>query len=194
MPLSLPRFTFLNGPKGSGKTTLCNLLVSDPQVCVVAFAAPIRQACTATFFPDSQFDLDFDLRSQEKKNEYLPNSTVSIREWMVGFGHWMRLLMGTTVFSEIALRTCMENDFHYSRFVLDGTRTDDDLYAFMRANAKDCVLIQIKRRDASWDGDLGGYLCPFGLPVYTITNNGEPRDMLRQLAQWFPEADDLSQL
>jgi 2-phosphoglycerate kinase len=51
--IRLPRFTFIHGPKGTGKSTLADLLArADSGIAVCSFAEPIREALLAVFYPE----------------------------------------------------------------------------------------------------------------------------------------------
>jgi hypothetical protein len=185
--IPLPRFTFLNGPKGSGKTTLCALLQGqDFELCPVAFVEPIRNALLAIFYPDELYTPGgMDLRDQKVKFLSLPipnaaGKAVPIRNWMLWFGAQMRSAHGDDVFGRLAMRTCDLNAAYYPRFILDGARIEGDIHPFYHLYPDDCLLIQLHRPGCDWTGDLGSYLSsPHSI---NLPNVGKPTDMLTELA------------
>jgi len=177
----------LNGPKGSGKTTLCALLQGqDHDLCPVSFAEPIRNALLATFYPEELYTPGgMDLRQQDVKFRPLPvpnaaGKSVTIRDWMIWYGQQMHSAHGDDIFGRLALRTCDLNSMHYPRFILDGTRTEGDIRPFYHLYPGDCLLIHLHRPGHDWAGDMGSYLsAPRSI---RLDNVGTPADMLMSLA------------
>lgn len=188
--IPLPQFTFVTGPKESGKTTLIELLrKQDPSLCVIAFAEPIRMALMGAFYPDALLDCSIDPREQSFKNTPIPslfknNKPVTSRDWMIDFGRWMRLTYGPDVFSNICERTWQEQSHFYSRAIFDGTRTKDDLAAFRPKGVQNILIIHLSRDGADWGSDIHEDL--FGAPGkhFAMQNDGPPEQMLTKLRQF----------
>lgn len=189
----LPKYTFLNGPVGSGKTTLANLLLAqDPDLLKLSFADPIRTALTATFYPDSLYEPDsIDLTSHEVKDSLIPNTKVSHRQWMIEFGKFMHKTCSPDIFGCIAWRASYELNVFYRRFVLDGLRTSGDILPFFLEEKKsDLLIINLHRREKNWDSDIGSYVIVPGVPFISLHNDAKPASMISALKRYLGVTDD----
>lgn len=182
--IQLPKFTFLNGPAGTGKSTLATMLLAqDPDLCLLSFADPIRMALTATFYPDTLYvPSSLNLKDSQVKASLIPGTPCSHRNWMVKFGEFMHATCGATIFGELAWRTSYDSNVAYPRFLVDGLRTEADLAPFLREEKKDDLLIiHLARMGKTWKGDLGGYIVPSPCPFINLSNDDEPEAMLPRL-------------
>jgi hypothetical protein len=188
--IHLPMFTFLNAPAGSGKTTLAQLLTgSDPGLMHMSFAEPIRMALCAVFYPSHPTDPP-DLRRSDIKAANIPGTSVTHREWMVKFSSFMKEICGQYIFGDLAKRNAIEISHYWPRFVFDDCRYLQELNPFSLAFGREnCLMIHIERTGKSWDDEKfdtsgrGDFLHYPGTRHILITNNGEPKDMLGQIAR-----------
>lgn len=190
MNLQLPPFTFINAPAGSGKTTLSQLLSKqDTSIAVCSFAEPIREALLATFYPEALIS-EINLKDPKIKNENIPGTSLTHREWMVAYSNFMKNLHNAYIFGDLAKRRVALLEPYYQRFVFDDNRYIQELHAFSMAYGKDaCLMIHIQRHGKSWDDEKfdvagrGDFLHYVGAKHCVITNNGKPEEMLSQLGR-----------
>jgi hypothetical protein len=186
--IHLPRFTFLNAPAESGKTTLANMLSEqDTGLALVSFAEPIRNAMAATFYPAHPLDHP-DFRDSKVKRSSLPGTNVTHRDWMVQYSIFMKTLLGPYIFGDLAKKTCMDLSDYYPRFLFDDNRYTQEIHPFSLAFGRDdCLMIHISRQGKSWDDEKfdtsgkGDFLHFVGARHASLNNNGKPEDMLSQL-------------
>lgn len=182
--IQLPKFTFLNGPAGTGKSTLASLLLAqDPDLCLLSFADPIRMALTATFYPDYLYTPNsLNLKDGNTKASLIPGTPCLHRDWMIEFGKFMHATCGASIFGELAWRMAYESNIHYPRFLIDGLRTSGDIAPFLREEkARDLCIIYLHRKGRAWGSDLGGYVDPKGAPYIGVHNDSTPEFMLTYL-------------
>lgn len=153
IPLSiLPTFTFINGPNGSGKTSLANALGDlDHGLCHSSFADPIRSALLATFYPDEMYSGGLDLQSQKVKSSPLFDTGLTHREWMIQYAQWMRSATNPYIFATIALRRCERLARHWPRFIFDDCRYPQEPAPFSLAyGPTECLIISLRRNGCSF--------------------------------------------
>lgn len=189
MPLlSLPRFTFINGPPGSGKSTLAKLICDhDQTVWRESFAEPIRSMIYSVFFPEEgPIHFETDLRDGEVKKSQFPfyeGGSRTFRDAMISFSEeWMKPQFGEAVFGRLAFKRCTEQEMFYDRFVFDdcGFRPEVEFIVSM-AGAENCRLIRLDRTGCSFAGDSRGYIELPGVKTTHMINDGSTEQLLSQL-------------
>lgn len=185
--LTLPKYTFINGPAGSGKSSLATLLCkNDPSVWRESFAQPIRDVLYAVFYPEEgPISFTFDLRETEAKTRLIPYSDNALtnREAMISFSEkWMKPVFGEDIFGRLCLARCRDQEMFYDRFVIDDSGfTPEAQYIISQVGAENCLLIRLHRPGCDFAGDSRSYI---HLPVNSITliNDGpKPESMLDAL-------------
>lgn len=184
----LPRFTFINGPAGSGKSSLAKALAfEDDNLWVEGFAEPIRAAIQATFFPDDGPMPARDYKDEMVKSAEFPFQTptgpITFRQAMISFSEdWMKKKFGEDIFGRLAFSRCVEQEYFYDRFVFDDSGfTAEATPIITHASPENCLLIRLEREGKNFKGDSRGYIT---LPCKTITllNDGTIADLLDKIA------------
>lgn len=184
--VSLPKYTFINGPAGSGKSTLASLLCkADPSLWRESFANPIREMLLTVFFPEENpISPSLDLRSGEVKQRILPYSeaSFSIRKAMISFSEdWMKPKFGNSIFGKLAFARCTEQEMFYDRFVFDDSGfAEEAQYIIEQVGVANCALIRLHRAGHSFSGDSRMHI---SLPCKSLDlhNDGNPSDLLASL-------------
>jgi hypothetical protein len=190
MILPLPKFTFINGPKESGKGTLAKLLrASDPNIFIESFAQPIRDALIATFWPEESICSSFNLTDTDVKKRDMPLpprhplTPNTIRDAMISFSEdWMKPRWGEDVFGKLALRRCQENEIFYSRFVFDDCGFTEEVNHIVKAaGAESCLILRLDRPGHSFVGDSRNYVNIPDVNLIPLLNDASPEDLLSKL-------------
>lgn len=181
--VSLPKYTFINGPVGSGKSTLASLLCkADPSLWRESFANPIREMLLTVFFPEENpISPSLDLRSGEVKQRILPYSeaSFSIRKAMISFSEdWMKPKFGNSIFGKLAFARCTEQEMFYDRFVFDDSGFAEEAeYIISQVGVANCTLIRLHRPECNFSNDSRTYI---SLPCKSvdIQNEGTTTELL----------------
>jgi len=193
--LTLPQFVFINGPAGSGKSTLSDLICSKTSACwPEAFAEPIRDMIQTVFFPnDGPVSYSFNLKDGEVKRKNLlalaglvdPPEVAqgpTVRQAMIEFSQgYMKSCFGENIFGKLLWRRCQEQSHWYSHFVIDDSGfLPEAQYIINEAGADECLLIRLHRKGVDFSGDSRGYI---DLPIRTIDlhNDGPALEMIDEL-------------
>ena len=189
MPLlNLPKFLFINGPAGSGKSTLQKLLLSHGNCFAESFAEPIRQTIYSVFFPEEgPIYYNFNLKHQEVKKKEFPFTTglkaKTFRDVMISFSEdWMKPTFGEDIFGRLAFQRCVENDLFYDHFIFDDSGfAAEAMHIIKMASPENCALIRLYRDGHNFSNDSRSYI---KLPCRSLDlyNNGTEADMLDSLA------------
>lgn len=186
--ITLPKYTFINGPPGSGKSSLAALLCNnDRTVWRESFAQPIRDMMYAVFFPEEgPISFSFDLRDMSAKQALHPYAKDAIhtnRSVMISFSeNWMKPAFGNDIFGRLCYARCKEQELFYDRFVIDDSGfAHETEYIISQVGAENCLLIHLNRPGCDFAGDSRSYI---DLPISSITlvNDGpKPESMLDAL-------------
>lgn len=184
--IHLPQFTFLNGPNGSGKTSISNALAEqDSGLCQCSFASPIRLALLSVFHPDKMFDDSLDLREERVKSRLIYGTNRTHREWMIEFGKWMKSYFNPYIFASIAHQNCERLMSHWNRFIFDDCRFPEEISPFSLGHGADsCLIITISRDGCDWHNPLEigqSLLLTPGADHVALSNNSTIPDALAQL-------------
>jgi hypothetical protein len=201
--VSLPRFTFLLGPEGCGKTTLARLLcVHNHRIAMASFDEPIREATLAMFFPD-QLQTGIDLREEDTLRQPLPSCPISIGGFMHGFRKFLIKEISSFIRGDLAKR---RSEFilggrapSFSHIVYDDTEDLSDVSPFSNGfGSEACLMILVERPGFPIRPEISRFS---HLPVrrFIVSNpGGNPEAMLQQLQGRYdaldlrhpPQADD----
>lgn len=190
MPIiNLPKYTFINGPPGSGNITLAELLCkNDLQLYRESFANPIRDMMYAVFYPEEgPISFSFDLRHTEAKKAFMKvpdKSPMTNRAAMISFSEcWMKPIFGEEIFGRLALARCKEQEDFYERFVFDdsGFAPEAQYIISTEGGPKDFLLLRLHREGSSFSGDSRSYIELPGVHTIDLTNNSSPDHMLSEL-------------
>jgi hypothetical protein len=188
MELNFPRYTFINGPPRSGKSTLVSLICQiDPEVWNDSFSEPIRQMIYSVFFPeDGPVHFELDLRDDEVKKSHLRiypyregEHYPTIRDTMISFSEvWMKPTFGRNIFGRLLRRRCQEQEHYYKKFLVDDANfLDETQYVVDDVGSANCLLIRLHReRGSSFD-----YITLRDVRTIDLTNNKTPEDLLASL-------------
>lgn len=193
--LNLPHFVFINGPAGSGKDTLANLICAqEPSAYKEGFAEPIREMIYSVFFPEMVLERPFDLSDQTIKSKSIlslakiepqfdPDFDPTVREAMIGFSEdFMKKKFGTSIFGRLLWNRCCEQSVFYEHFIIsDSGFLDEAKFIISKVGADACHLIRLHRRGCSYSGDSRGYISLEGVQTLDLHNDGAPDDMLQNL-------------
>lgn len=171
-----PRLIYLNGPAGSGKTSLCNHLKAiDPGITSYHFAEPLWLMANELRNAMDPFSEDLDFDTQQAKATRMDGPATSLwREYLVDEANVLRKHLGPDVLGRIALPTVASylQEGGFDTVILPATRTKEDMFHLMGlVNPRDQVLIRIERSVSSWANDNGSYLVP-DIPSITLSNDG----------------------
>lgn len=194
--LNLPQFLFINGPAGSGKSTLSGLICeSHRKVWPESFAEPIRDALRAVFFPEDGVmpgpdRVDF-RDAKIKKSNLLHLAGLEmveecadplVRQAMIDFSEsFMKPRFGQKIFGQLLWKRCEEQRHWYDHFVVDDSGFAPEAeYVISQAGAANCVLIRLHRAGCTFAGDSRSYVT---LPIHSIDlhNDGAAQEMLATL-------------
>lgn len=198
MKLNLPHFLFINGPAGSGKSTLSRMICeSHSEAMPEAFAAPIREMLWSVFFPEAVVERPFDFKSAEVKKQKLsslakldhlaallaPATDPVVREAMIEFSeHYMKPSFGEDVFGRLLWNRCCEETQFYSSFIIDDSGfVPEASYIVDRVGASACHLIRLHRHGCDYSGDSRGYISLPNVQTLDLNNNGAPDEMMQTL-------------
>lgn len=191
--LNLPRFVFINGPAGCGKSTLATLLCeANPAVWREAFAEPIREMLRTVFFPeDSPIEGPdrVNFRDGEIKKQALlklagiEGQGLSVRQAMIDFSeHYMKPRFDEDIFGKLLYKRCEALAPWYSTFVIDDSGfVPEAQYVISKAGEGACLLIRLRRAGCSFVGDSRSYITLPNVPTIDISNDGAAAEMLAEL-------------
>lgn len=181
--IKLPAYTFLNAPAGSGKTTLAQLLSEQDQGLIhLSFAAPLRMALLATFYPEELPMGGLNLQDQTVKKRPIVGTNYPHERFLIDYGNWLKEKTNAHIIGDLGKRAVDSVRSYYTRFLFDDARIVADIAPFINAfGAEECMLIHIERRDAPGRaGDVGdtAILDLPGIRHVRIPNNGSVLEML----------------
>lgn len=192
IPPRFPSLIYLNGPAGSGKTTLADYLCSlDPGIIVYHHATPLwhmADVIQSALHPDKEI-IDFNL--QDVKSLSLrsdDSSPLTWRDFLLHQGAYIREAFGASILSTIAAAEAR----HYlltnrDTVIFPAIRTLDDLSSLLPlVPLKDQLLLRIERSGCSWEGDLGGYITP-DITSVTIRNDNSLQDFFNTAVAYLTE-------
>lgn len=183
----LPSMIYLNGPKGSGKTTLANLLqTAYPSVAQVQFPLPLWEIADSILHQSGRLkdtDEPLDFASQEVKAKLInpDRRPETWRDFLIAQGKLLRNYFGHDILSRIAAESSkvlfMQN---IQTIIYPNVRTMEDLASLIPlAPKREQVLIRLERDGTTWDGDLGSYLDTVPFMTITLSNNSTPEELLK---------------
>jgi hypothetical protein len=205
MHLDLPHIIFLNGPPGSGKKTLANLITTnDSNTYLETFGDPLRQMVYTTFFPEEgPIDYSLDLFDPTIKNENLflkakldfedrdladiPN--LDIRDTMIGFADYLRTSFGPDLLGRLLFKRIVDQTMYYHHFVITDTYFPEEAkFIASRVGPDQCHLIRIHRAGCEFRRDGRNYISLPEVQTLDIHNDGAPDQMLDIIAAEFRPA------
>lgn len=182
---------FLNGPAGSGKSTIADHLVSlDRGFTVHHHASPLWAMLDAIVGLSPETDEPYDFNDPAVKAAVVPNcqpgfSPPTFREALISLGEWTRNTFGPETLSRLAADAAADYLRNFDSVIFPAVRTHEDLSCLIDPNiaSSEYLLIRLFRKNCDWRGDLGGYLDPvaLGIPSVDIINDGTIEDMLTQV-------------
>lgn len=184
----LPSMIYLNGPAGSGKTTLANLLqTAYPSVAQVQFPLPLWEIADSILHQSGQLkdtDEPFDFASQDIKASIIEGSgppPTTWRDFLIEQGYLLRKHFGPDILSRIAAQSSKTLFMQgIQTIIYPNVRTMEDLTTLIPlAPKREQVLIRLEREGKTWDGDLGGYLDTVPFLTITLSNNSTPEELLK---------------
>jgi len=194
MKLNLPHFLFINGPAGSGKSTLSRMICeSNSEAFPEAFATPIREMIWSVFFPEYVVDKPFDLKDGTIKSTAITKLAKltedgllggpTVRQTMIEFSEtFMKRLFGQDIFGRLLWNRCCEQTQFYSTFVVDDSGfVPEAQYVVGRVGPSACHLIRLHRRGCDYSGDSRGYISLPGVQTLDLHNDGSPDAMMQTL-------------
>lgn len=147
----LPRYTFITGPNGVGKTTLAQQLFNSINgLQAFSFAEPIREALLGMFH---QGDIALNLTHEQVKRLPIPGFPEhNHRQVLNALGDWMRSYFGEDALGRYAFHRCQLDSEYFDRFVFDDARRVTDLEPILHnCAAKDALLISMERPGVTFD-------------------------------------------
>lgn len=194
--ITLPKYTFINGPAGSGKSSLATLFCkNDSSLWRESFAQPIRDMIYAVFFPEEgPISFTFDLRDGSTKaadfrysypqgyNRF--RTITSNRDAMISFSEdWMKPAFGDDIFARLCLARCKDQEMFYDRFVIDDSGFPHEAeYIISQVGAENCLLINLHRPGCHFTGDSRSYIDLTHVKAIDLYNDGPtPESMLDAL-------------
>jgi len=197
-----PKIVFLNGPKEVGKTTIANALSRCyvGKSLIVAHADPLAWATAEMFW--SSGDMIVSLKDAKIKRGPLPGFDhvvyshltavdikipYTVRDWLVALGHFTRKELGEDALSRILLRRMIENEGFIEYFIVEGTRTNEDIEAIVKHyGATNCLVVRLFREGHTFEGDLGYYIetekYP-DIPFLDLHNDGTVEDAVNAIVE-----------
>jgi hypothetical protein len=180
----LPRFIFLTGPNGVGKTTHARQLFDEVKgLQHFSFAEPLREGVRGLFW---QGDITVDLVHETVKSSPLPGFLDKThREALNSLGDWFRSFLGEYALGRLALARCTMDGEYFEHFVFDDARRLTDILPIVSAFGKEsCLLLNMTRLGVGFD-QPNPFLHDEGIfeACYTRTfiNNGTVEEMLPRL-------------
>jgi hypothetical protein len=184
----IPSMIFLNGPAGSGKSTIADHLVSlDRGFTVHHHASPLWTMLDAIVGVDPTTDEPYDFNDPAVKAAVVPNcqpgfASPTFREALISIGKWTRDTFGPETLSRLAADAAADYLRNFDSVIFPAVRTQEDLSCLIDPNiaSSEYLLIRLFRKNCDWYGDLGGYLdIPrLGIPSVDIVNDGTPEELL----------------
>lgn len=209
MRLNLPHFLFINGPAGSGKATLAEMICqSNPEAFRESFAEPIREMIYAVFFPSDVVTRPVDLRSGPVKatslrqlahlndSETVETPLVSVREAMIDFSEkFMKPNFGQDIFGRLLYSRCVEQTMFYQHFIIDDSGFSPEAqYVISKVGQDSCQLVRLHRNGCDFSSDSRGHISLPGVQTLDLHNDGTPSEMMDMLALELNGKADLSAL
>lgn len=167
------KVVFLNGPARSGKDTAAKLLIEEFGCRHYKISQPLKTALGA-FFSLSASDYarlfegpDKDKAAPELYGDVPRQALISLSE------EWAKRRYDNSVFGRLAVRHLRSpSDTPFTVISDSGFRTEAEVLVKW-LGAKNCLLIQLSREGAIYDGDSRGYidLSDIGVTTAEIRNN-----------------------
>lgn len=181
----LPRLLYLNGPAGTGKSTLADRLVDlDAGVYVYSHPLPLWMMADVLLGSDDSDPLDFTLQDVKQSTyqkigvDQFPSQ--SIRELLVNLGHFVRSNMGPAWLSQKAREAAIAAfEEGYETVVFPSVRTLEDIELLTDlVPMSDQLMLHLSRPGFEWTGDLGAYILDANLPSQHLSNHGSLEDFI----------------
>jgi hypothetical protein len=196
----LPTLIFLNGPAGSGKTTLAEALVARDPDAVTQYhhASPLwaMMDCLTSIDPETDAENWKDYNDPEVKaapipfaGPRLPDLIPTYRDALISLGQWSRDTFGPWALARLAVTATREYlTSGFSTVVFPACRTMEDIELLAAvAGPKNCLLVRLFRDGHSFASDLGDYIPEnyLRLPTVDLHNSGTVEDLLLAFDNFF---------
>lgn len=201
--ISLPLFTFINGPPSSGKDTLAHLLCEAvPSSYIESFAEPIRAMIYNVFFPnEGPITYNFDLREGPVKARSMPFQLLcedegclqhgtphvcnpySIRDEMIAFSEeYLKRRYGQQIFGKLLWARAEEQMMFSNHFIIpDNGFVPEAQFIIDEVGPHRCLLIRLNRAGTSFANDSRSYIDLPGVRTLDLHNNAPPSAMIDAL-------------
>lgn len=178
------KIILLNGPPGSGKDTIANLMFMSLNTITKKFATPIKQALKAMFSIDDKHFRFLEQPGHQEFREAVNDRLLGMswREACIWYATISKERMGNDVFAKLAeqdiqrIRNTMKND---QVIVFSDCGFIEEPLHFAKVFGPDNVEVwKIYREGKTYDGDSRGYLPDGTIPRMTNLRNDYELDML----------------
>lgn len=168
------KYVVLNGPLGSGKSTIGRMLTEEfkvrvPKVTQDYFAAPMKHFISTALGEKYQ-----DMNKEKARPEL---NGYSVRQFMIHLSEEvMKPRYGDDCFARWLTHRVLKSPQDVPNIVII-----DDLGFEVELHALDNVyLVRVERAGHDFKGDSRGFC---GVPNYTLTNNGNLRELRMNVAR-----------